>query len=121
MPQKIDKITWGKIKVDNKEFHDILISGDKVEERDYPKLEEFFGTSHEIGKWEVDKLFENEPQVILIGTGWAGVVNVPNVIKEDAQKKNLEYLEYKSKKAVKEYNKLVAKGLKVNALIHSTC
>ncbi|MBU0975543.1 MAG: MTH938/NDUFAF3 family protein [Patescibacteria group bacterium] len=121
MSLKIDKIAWGKIKIGDDQYHDVLISGNLVEERDYPKLVEYFGTSHEIGKWEVERLFENDPEVIIIGTGWASVLKVPEVIKEEADQKGIFYKALKSPKAVKEYNKLLKEGKKVNVLIHSTC
>ncbi|MDD3648036.1 MAG: MTH938/NDUFAF3 family protein [Candidatus Dojkabacteria bacterium] len=121
MNQKIDKISWGKIKIGDDEYHDVLVSGNSAQERDYPKLQEFFGTSHEIGKWEVDELFNNNPDIIIIGTGWAGVVKIPSGIEDEADKKGINFRKYKSPKAVKEFNRAVGEGKRVNALIHSTC
>ena len=117
----ISKIKWGKIEIAEKKYHDILVYGDTVEERDYPKLKEYFDTSHEIGKWEVEKLFSNDPEVIIIGTGWFGIVKIPDGMKEEAEKKGIKLKILKSNKAVSEYNKLIDSNKAVNALIHSTC
>jgi hypothetical protein len=115
------KIKWGKIAISNKEYHDALIYGETVEEREYERLKELFGTAHKIGDWEIKKLFSNDPDTIIIGTGWAGVVKVPPAIEKEAEHRGIELKPLKSPKAVKEFNRLVAEGKKVNALIHATC
>lgn len=120
-PLNIDRIKWGKIIVGDKEYHDILFFGDTLEERDYERLKELFGTSHKIGDWEVKKLFSKDPEMIIIGTGWAGVVKVPPAIEKEAKHRGINLKLFKSPKAVKEFNKLTKEGKKVNALIHSTC
>lgn len=120
-PPNIAKIKWGKIIVNDREYHDILVFGDTLEERDYERLKELYGTSHKLGDWEVKRLFSNDPEMIILGTGWAGVLEVPTIIKEEAEHRGIELKLVKSPKAVKEYNKLVQEGKRVNALIHSTC
>jgi len=115
------KIKWGKITSNNNEYHDVLISNGVIEERDYNRLKEEFGTSHKIGDWEIDKLIQYNPDVIIIGTGYFGAVEVPNELKDRIQKNKFELKFLKSPAAIKEYNSLLSKGKKVNALIHSTC
>jgi len=118
---KIEKVGWGKVKVDGKEYHQVLIVGDKVFERDKPKLEALFGTSHKIGDWEEKLLFSKNPQVILIATGWSGVLKVNPKFKIQNSKLGIEVKEVLTPKVVKEYNKLISEGKRVNALIHTTC
>ena len=121
MAGKIDKITWGKIVSGNNEYHDIIAIDGNIEERDYPKLKELFGTSHEIGDWEIERLFSNNPDVVIIGVGWVGAVKVPDSLRSTAEKHNVVLNTLKSPKAVTKYNKLIKQDKKVNALIHSTC
>ena len=118
---KIDKMKWGKIIVGNKEYHDILVYGDTLEEREYERLKELFGTGHKIGNWEVEKLFSDDPGIIIIGIGWAGCLKVPPIIEKEAKHRGITMKLLKSPRAVKEFNKLMDEGKKVNALIHSTC
>jgi len=47
---KIEKVTWGKIKVNGQVFHQVLIVGKKVLARDKEKLDNLFGTTHQIGR-----------------------------------------------------------------------
>jgi len=117
----IGKFKWGKIVVGDKEYHDILASGGKIEAREYEKLKKLFGTGHKIGNWEVENLFSNDPEVIIIGTGWVGALKVPPIIEKEAEHRGIELKLLKSPRAVKEFNRLITEGKRVNALIHSTC
>ena len=78
---KIDKVEWGKIEINGKKYGQVLIIGDQVIERDSEKLHQLFDTTHKIGDWEVEKLFSGNPELIIIGTGWAGVLKVNSKFK----------------------------------------
>ena len=122
---KIDKVEWGKIEINGKKYGQVLIIGDQVIERDSEKLHQLFDTTHKIGDWEVEELFNNSPEVIVIGTGWAGVLKISEELirqlAEKSEKLGVELKILKTPKAVKEYNQLAEEGKKVNALIHTTC
>lgn len=119
----IDSTKFGEIIVDNKKYHQVLIIGDKVEERDWEKLKKLFDTSHEIGEWEIEELLSNNPEIIIIGTGQDGAMAPPRL--SDFQNrgggKNIELIIEPTPKAIKTYNEQVKSGKRVNALIHTTC
>ena len=46
----IDSTAFGEIIIDGKKYFQVLIIGDAVEEREYDRLNELFGTSHRIGQ-----------------------------------------------------------------------
>lgn len=118
---KIDKVEWGKIEVDGKEYGQVLILDDQILERDSEKLHQLFGTTHKIGDWEVEKLFSDNPEAIIIGTGWTGVLKVSEELKTKSEKLQIRMRALRTPKAVEEYNKLTGEGKKVNSLIHTTC
>lgn len=118
---KIDSVFWGKVKIDGKEYHQALIIGEKVFERDKPKLKTLFGTSHEIGDWERELLFSGSPEIILIASGFSGVLKVSFKFQVLCSKLSIEMRTDLTPKAVAEYNRLVSLGRHVNALIHTTC
>ena len=118
---KIDKVEWGKIEINGKKYGQVLISGDQVTERDSARLHDLFDTTHEIGDWEIEELFNNSPEAIIIGTGWAGVLKISSKCKVQSAKLGIELRVLKTPQAAKEYNRLVEQGKKVNALIHTTC
>lgn len=122
---KIDKVEWGKIEINGEKYGQVLIIGDQVVERDSARLHDLFDTTHEIGDWEVEELLSNSPKVIILGTGWAGVLKVNSKLNPPAggqiSKLGIEIKALKTPKAVQEYNRLTEQGKKVNALLHTTC
>ena len=120
---RIDSTQFGEIVIDDKKYHQVLIVGDKVEERDYKKLKELFGTSHEIGNWEIEALLSNNPEIIVIGTGQTGAMAAPR--QSDFQNrdggKDVELIVAETPKAIEIYNDRVKLDKRVNALIHTTC
>lgn len=118
---KIDSVKWGKVQVNGKKYHQVLIVGKEVFERDKPKLETLFKTSHQIGEWEQKLLFSKNPEIILVANGWDGVLKTATDFKNKVIKKGIELRVVLTPKVVEEYNRLVKEGKKVNALIHTTC
>lgn len=118
---KIDKVEWGKMEIKGKKYGQVLIIGDQVFERDSEKLHQLFGTTHQIGDWEVEELLREKPEVIVIGTGWEGILEVSEEIRAKSEELEIEIKTLRTLEAVEEFNRLVAEGKKVNALIHTTC
>lgn len=118
---KIDKVSWEKVEVNGREYHQVLIVGDEVLGRDKPKLERLFGTTHEIGEWEQEKLLSNNPEIVLIAAGWSGVMKVNEEFKNQISKLGIELRTVLTPKVIGEYRRLVEEGKRVNALIHTTC
>lgn len=118
---KIDEIKFGSIVVRGKRYRQIIISGDQAEERDEERLEGQFGTTHRVGEWEVEALLEGNPRYIIIGTGFDGAMEVEEEVLQKLQNSGAEILVLHSPIAASKYNELVAKGEKVNILIHTTC
>lgn len=117
----IDEIKFGSITIDGKKYHQVLIIGDKIVERESDKLHELFGTSHKIGDWEQEILLEDNPEVILIANGFQGALEVEPKVMEKFKKSGAEILVLHSPLAIHKYNELIKQGKKVNALIHTTC
>ena len=118
---KIEKISWGKVKVNNKDYHQVLIIGGEVLERDKIKLETLFGTTHKIGEWEQELLLSKNPDIILIASGWSGILKLDEEFKNLVARHGVELRVVLTPEVVKKYNHLIAEGKKVNCLIHTTC
>ena len=118
---KIDKVSWGKVKVDGQQYHQVLIVGGRAMEREKPKLEKLFGTTHKIGDWEQKLLLSGQPEVILIANGWSGVLKIDEEFKKKVESAGIELRIVLTPKAVEEYNRLVKERKQINALIHTTC
>jgi len=118
---KIEKVSWRKVKIDGKEYWQVLIVGEKVIPREVEKVKQVYGTDHVIADWEEKLLFSENPEVILIATGWGGVLKVNPKFKIQSSKLGIELKEVLTSKIIGEYNQLIFEGKKVNALIHTTC
>lgn len=117
----INSVSWGKIKVDGESYHQVLVIGDQVFEREDEKLHQLFGTTHQIGEWEQKKLLSGDPEIILVANGWSGILKISEKFKAQILKVGIELKVVLTPKAVREYNQLVKKGKHVNALVHTTC
>lgn len=118
---KIDKVSWAKVKVDGQNYHQAIIVGDEVLEREKKKLDSLFRTTHEIGDWEQELLLSQKPETVLIANGWSGVLKVKEAFKKKVAEAGIELRVVLTPKIVKEYNRLIKEGKRVNALIHTTC
>jgi len=117
----INKITWGNVIVDDQKYGQVLIVNGQVSERDRARLKKLFGTTHSIGNWEKKKLISGQPEVILIASGWHGVLKVDPEFKSHLASLKIKLKVVLTPRVVKEYHQLVENGKKVNALIHTTC
>jgi hypothetical protein len=118
---KIDKLSWGKVKVDGQDYHQVLLVGEKIIPREVDKLHQLFGTTHKIDAWEKKALLSGKPEVMIVASGWNGALKVDEEFKKACQKRGVDLRILLSQAAIKEYNRLVSEGKKVNALIHTTC
>lgn len=117
----INSTQFGEIIIDNQKYGQVLILGEKVIERDYDKLKELFGTSHRIGEWEKKELLAGNPQIILIGTGQDGKLELDQSLAEEIKSKGIELIVEKTPRAIEIYNEKAKSGNLINALIHTTC
>lgn len=125
----IDSAKFGKVKIDGKEYNQVLIIGNRVMERDYEKLKKLFDTSHKIGDWEIEELLKENPEIIVVATGQDGLLEVEKELieKMSAQGgpatggRGIEVISAKTPEAIEIYNEKIKAGKRVNALIHTTC
>ncbi len=118
---KIDKVSWGKIRIDGQKYHQVLIIDNQVIERDKARLKKLLGTDHLIGEWEKGELLSNQPEVILIASGWSGILKVDKKFRDEIKTKGVELKIVLTPRIVKEYHQLVKEGKRINTLIHTTC
>jgi hypothetical protein len=117
----INSTKFGEVIIDGITYHQVLIIGDKVEERDTEKLKELFDTSHKIGDWEIEALLKENPQIVIVANGRDGAMEVDENFSNEIQKKGIEVIIAKTPEAIEIYNEKVKKGKRVNSLIHTTC
>lgn len=107
---KIDSYSFGCFVIDNKIYrHDIKIINNEIR----------LWKDHGLNMGDVSDILENKPEIVIIGTGEVGVVNVSEEIKNFIEKK-AKLIIAETGEACRLYNEL-SKKQKVNAVLHSTC
>ncbi|MBI5465206.1 hypothetical protein HY946_01195 [Candidatus Gottesmanbacteria bacterium] len=116
-----EKTWFGGVRINGQDWHDVIVVGEEIEERDDRRLHQVFGRAHWIGDWEVEKLLSNNPEIVIIGNGTGGLLEVTPEVQEKFKKAGVELKILLTPEATSEFNKLYSEGKKINALIHTTC
>ena len=112
---RIESFSFGNIKIDGKNYTtDVIVYPDRVEsnwireEEHRPQISEFAN------------IVKTEPAILIIGTGYAGVLSVPDQIRNYLTSKGIEVRVEKTQQAIEMFNVLRHKE-KVVAVLHITC
>ncbi|MFH1591890.1 MAG: MTH938/NDUFAF3 family protein [Candidatus Woesearchaeota archaeon] len=76
---------------------------------------------HTVNFDDVNDLLESGPEVIIVGTGNSGYLEMPAEIKDIILGRRIKLFVDVNVNAVKKYNEAVSMGGKVAALFHATC
>jgi hypothetical protein len=115
MPPKIEDYEFGSIVVNGKRFSsDVIIYPNKVE-GSWWRVE-----GHEVCLEDIKHVLDYNPEVLIIGTGYFGRVNVLQEVTDKLASKGIMLIAKRTKDACKEYNELKDKK-KVVAALHLTC
>lgn len=108
----INSTSFGSITIDNKTYnHDIWIFVDKtIQRRD---------RNHKFTLEEFNILTKNNPEIIVIGTGQYGVVEIEENVIKASKERNINLIYDRTPSAIKKFNEL--KDKKIAAAFHTTC
>ena len=110
---KINSTYFGSIIIDGRKYdHDVIVYWDG-EVRQRP-------SSHNFTRRELMDVMMKEPEIIVIGTGTAGLMKIDSDVQLKAQMEGIRIVADKSLNAVSEFNKLT-RNKRVAAVIHVTC
>jgi hypothetical protein len=114
------------VKIDSSEFGEIIIDGkpyasDMYVCYDGELREARLSERHLFSKEELSFLLRKNPEVIIIGTGQYGLVEVSKDVKTITGRRGIELIKLSTQAAIKKFNELVEKGRKVVGFFHVTC
>ena len=117
---KIKETEFGHITVGGKTYdYDIRILADgKVKKRKKSLAKEAYGTSHKIGPKELDKVCKGDPEVLFIGTGQSGFVELTDEGQQFLQERGIKFQSLPTPQIIEPYN---GSRQRKAALIHVTC
>ena len=114
--QIIEQYSFGQIRINGKSFsNDVIIFPEEV----VPSWWRIEG--HNLHMEDLDEVIKRKPEILIIGTGYNGVMRVPQALINQLEELGIKTTVMKSTDAVKEYNKLVKEKKKIAAGLHLTC
>jgi len=117
---KIDDTRFGEITIGGETFARdvILLVGGSVKKRKKGKAKKRYGTSHLVGPDELERVCRGGPEVVFIGTGQSGQVQLTDEAQRYLSQRSIECRAMPTPDVVIAYNK---SGKRKAALIHVTC
>ncbi len=111
----IDSYEFGRIVIDGRKYtQDVIISGDKIRDKWWRK------EGHMLHKEDIGEILDEEPEVLIIGTGAYGVMKVSGEVTELLESRGIEFRIEKTGDACRLYNE-ISKEKNVVAALHLTC
>ena len=111
----IDSYDFGRIVINGKRYSsDLIVFPDKVRDGWWRK------EGHRLHVEDLKEVLEAKPEVLVVGTGYSGLMKVPPETRKYVESKGIELIAQSTAEACKTFNRLV-KSRKVVAALHLTC
>jgi hypothetical protein len=111
----IDSYDFGRIVINGRQYiTDLIVFTDRVKDGWWRK------EGHNLHIKDLDEAIKDNPKVLIVGTGYSGLMKVPAETKEYVESKGIELIAQNTTEACKTFNRLV-KSKKVVAALHLTC
>jgi len=113
---KIDSYSFGTMKVDGTEYTgDLIIFPDKIKPDWWRKK------GHSLAVDDLADVIDFKPDVLVVGKGASGMMNVPADTEKFIQDQGIELIAEKTSRACQIFNEKINKGAKVIGAFHLTC
>jgi len=110
---RIDSLKYGEIRIDGKDYYsDVVVWWDG-------KIELVVKT-HQFGMNELLNLLKKNPEMVVVGTGIEGCVEILEEVTQEMENMELMLFVENSSNALEIFNALVSEGKKAVAFIHVT-
>lgn len=111
----IESYSFGRMVIEGQTYTaDIILFPDRINDSWWRK------SGHRVCLEDIEDVFKEEPEVLVIGTGFHGLVKVEEEVKGLAQSKGIELIIEKTKKAVQSFNAITSQKKTIGAF-HLTC
>ena len=112
----IDSYEFGRIVVDGRVYtSDLIIFGYSVMEGWWRR------EGHKLCVEDLEEIVRRKPEVLVVGTGYYGLMKVPEEVERYLSSKGIELIIQKTGKAYRTFNELLGSGRKVAVALHLTC
>ena len=76
---------------------------------------------HELKIKDLKEILEINPELIVIGTGNSGYLEIPSELKDLIRSRRINLIVDKNQNAVIQYNQALIQNKKIGAIFHATC
>ena len=112
----IEKYEFGRILIDGRWYTtDVIIYPDRVREGWWRKH------GHRLLPEDLEEVVEYKPEILVIGNGHDGVMEVPRETLKYIESKGIKPIVQRTGEACKTFNELIKSGKKAVAAFHLTC
>ena len=113
---RILEYEFGKIAIENKTYtSDLIISPEQVIDSWWRKQ------GHNLDVTDLDDIVKAKPDMLIIGTGYYGRMQVPDETRQYLQQQGIKVRLAKTGDAVAEFNALQKERARIVAALHLTC
>lgn len=114
--EMIESYDFGRITVDGRKYtRDLIIFLNRVKDGWWRR------EGHKLSMHDLKEAVEAKPEVLIIGTGYNGYMDVSSDVREFFASKKIELIIEKTTQACKTYNRLAKSKRRVVAAFHLTC
>jgi hypothetical protein len=108
--------TGSYMRVDGKDYHkDLKIIGGQVIGNWWRKQ------GHRLHVEDVTDILSAKPELLVIGTGYAGNMRIPESVRFEIENRNISIIAEETARAVAIFNRLASEGKDVAGAFHLTC
>ena len=113
---RVEAYSFGEITIDGRRYtSDVIIRPDGVLDNWWRK------EGHSLCLEDLQRALEVEPEVLVIGTGYSGLMRVPRGLVEELKARGIEVIVETTREAWRTYNRLAEEGRRVVGAFHLTC
>lgn len=113
---KIESYSFGVIKIDGTEYrNDVIVFPDRVSPNWWRK------EGHSLCMEDLKEVLDYSPDMLIIGVGANGVMEVPEAAKNRLQEKGIRTVIEKTTAAVDIFNREIEQGTRAVGAFHLTC
>jgi hypothetical protein len=107
---------FGRIAIaDSSYTSDVIVAPEQVIDSWWRK------EGHNLQIEDLDDILQAKPDLLIIGTGYYGRMQVPDETRQYLEKQGIKVLQAKTGEAVTEYNQLQKEYARIVAALHLTC
>jgi len=112
----IESYDFGRIVINGRSYtSDLIVFPSHVKDNWWRK------EGHRLSVDDLEEVFKATPEVLVVGTGYYGLMKVPEEVKEHLAKKGIKLIVKQTIEACETFNDFLRSGKKVVAALHLTC